>query len=332
MDPLFSEDYLTRLPWLRYPAIKSRIADVTKLLAAADNKTSQLIADIADLTADPPRLNKSLLKRKAALIKTLNLTDAAIIATQQVTIINLEQAALNTQIQAVKDKRKVTMGKFNSDLAALLTAIDEAVRPGTPEWLVPFPDQPRGAGVPVINPRFIIDAGIKQGIIRHLLTFKATQLRHQDAAATKDAKRAAKKLANDAVLNFTVQSFNTAVQAAVRRTQTRSQPTGQTQARQRKPPNNRRMPQGNAPTQNRRQPRTPRGPSRRPQRPSRPAQLPADRSRSARRQPAPRSRPATPTGNVRGRRRQGSRSGGQIRRYSLRPTAARAARGGGNIV
>ena len=316
MDNLFTETHLNLMPWLRQPVIKARISTAAQSLAAVDQKTGQIETNIEDLEAQPPRLNPQLLKRRAALVKALNLTDAALIDAQQGLLIRLELAALNTQKTTLADKRQVAQDKLNSDLSTLLAAINVNERPGRPEWIQQLPNQPIGAGVPVLTPRIILNAGLHEGILRHKLAFTANQIRHRDAAAAKAAKRAAQQQANDAVMVFTHGTFNTAVQAAVRRQHQqngRKAPRNQPRhAQQRRPPNN-----NGAPAQRR--------PQSLARRRSIPAQPRAPVIPRRQQQPAGRPQSAT-TGNARGRRNSAPNAGPhQQSRYYLRPTDARAA-------
>lgn len=315
MNNLFTAHHLELLPWLHQPVIKTRLAAATKSLAALEERSIKIQSEIDDLDAEPPRLSTQILKRRAALVKALNLTDAAVINEQQLTLIRLEKAALVTQKSAITDKRIVVQDKLNTDLAALLTVIDAPQIPGRPEWIQMIPNQPIGAGAPVLTPKNIIDAGIIAGIHRHRLAFTANQIRHRDAAAAKEAKRAAQKAKDDAVLTFTAASFNTAVQAAVRTGNRRGQrPPKQRAARQRT------APAVNSTAQRRGPPASPRPPTTQP-RQVRPAHS---------RQPS-NSRPRTATGNANGRRRSALDAGrSRQSRYHLRPTVARAARAARN--
>ena len=280
-------------------------------MAALDQKTSKIQLDIEDLDADPPRLNTQLLKRRAALLKALNLTDADIINQQQATLIRLERAALVTQQTVINDKRKVVQDKLNTDLATLLTVVDVINRPGRPEWIQQLPNQRISAGVPVLTPKLIIDAGIKTGIQRHRLAFTANQIRHRDAAAAKATKRAAQKQLDDAVLTFTSSSFRTAIQTAVRTAVSRRPARRPTKPRKAPtttgaPPSSRRRRRPRPATQSAPQPRR-----------TAPAQVPHPAARRAR----------IASENAHGRSRSTRSSGpSALSRYPLRHTDARAVR------
>jgi hypothetical protein len=325
MDNIYTDAHLQRLPWLTQPAVRARINETAKKMAAIEQKAAQLQSAINDLTAEPPILNAQLLKRRAALLKTLNLTDATIIAAQEKVLIDLEKAALDTQKTAAADKKIAVKDDLYTFLNNLLSALDVSPRPGQPAWIIPFAGQEPGAGIPIMTPKLVLDAGLKIGIERHRFAFTATQLRHKEKAAAKQAKRAAQKEKDDTVLAFTNASFNAAVTAAVRRQNGRRQPASRRpQSRQSQPRN----PRANAAAQPAAQPRP------RPRR-----NLSASRTHApvGRAQPAPRPPLPARSGNGAGRRREAPRAGrpppnrapsraGRSRSpYPLRRTAARAA-------
>lgn len=318
MDNIYTEAQLLRLPWLNQPSIRARIHETTKKQAAAEQKAAQIQSIVNDISADPPILNAQLRKRRAALIKALNLTDAAIIASQEKVMIDLEKAALDTQKTAANDKKVAVYDDLCTFLSTILTALDVAPRPGQPGWIIPFPGQEAGVGVPIMTPKLVLDAGLKVGIERHRYAFTAAQIKHREQAAAKAAKRAAQKEKDDAAVAFTNASFTTAVTAIARRL------TG------RRPPASRR------PQPRERQRRNPTNVGAAPHAQSRQRTQTAHRRNDTVARPPRRPRSNAPTGNGRGRRGMAPRDGRPPRArsaprprprspYPLRPTAARAA-------
>jgi hypothetical protein len=330
MDIIFPAASIEKLPWLSQPPIRSKVLEISKKLAAAEQKSANIQATIEGINANPPFLKKHLLKKRAALIKSLNLTDAAIIAAQEKILFDLEKAALETQKDATEAKKVTLMDDLYNFLKAILTALNISPRPNEDAWIRMLPDQPIGAGIPVLTAKNVFDNCVKKAVERERCVFIASELKSKRKIAEKEAKRAAQRERDDAVLAFTNASFNTAVTAVFQRQnqhQNRRQRRPQTQQSQRRNP--------------RRTVTTPQATQ---------SRQPSRRNFSARRsgdtvgraQPSRTSRTTSRSGNVTGRRSTGPSSGQQRRQpttvanrarspYPLRRTAARvghAARNG----
>jgi hypothetical protein len=124
MDTIFTESRISRLPWLSFPSIRSKILETAKKIAASQQKAASLQSTINNLNAEPPILKPVLLKRRAALLKSLNLSDAGLITAQVKVLIDLEKAALETQKTAAEDKITAAWDNLRTFLKAVLSALN----------------------------------------------------------------------------------------------------------------------------------------------------------------------------------------------------------------